>query len=253
VAFTRAEKGLFCFAPMPTERVKTVADLIFLSIHQNQQLNANLNDDNIFKMGEIPTAVDEIDEFKTTNDPTAFNTCVIAPFKMWDYGDRISIHRESEGFTETSLDGKIGFGKLMHHLFELIVTVDDVDNAVQTVLYEGLIHESDAQEIHAKVRRLLNQETVKNWFAAGVTILNEATILHQRSTYRPDRVIIENQLVTVIDYKFGDVRAEHHIKQVETYLQIIKQMGYSNVKGYIWYVSGNEIISVDLPGQLSLF
>jgi hypothetical protein len=48
----------------------------------------------------------------------------------------------------------------------------------------------------------------------------------------------------VIDYKFGINIIEDHKKQVSRYMQSLSQMGYSNVKGYVWYVNLDNIIEV---------
>ena len=60
---------------------------------------------------------------------------------------------------------------------------------------------------------------------------------------RPDRVLIgENELI-IIDFKFGKPKEEHH-DQVRRYQQAFVDMGYPNVKGFLWYVYPNKVVEV---------
>jgi ATP-dependent exoDNAse (exonuclease V) beta subunit len=58
-----------------------------------------------------------------------------------------------------------------------------------------------------------------------------------------DRVMIDNDHVVVIDYKTGIFRNEHK-KQVKEYKEILRQMGYNKVEGYLLYLSNGELISI---------
>ncbi|MCK4663507.1 MAG: Dna2/Cas4 domain-containing protein [Bacteroidales bacterium] len=48
----------------------------------------------------------------------------------------------------------------------------------------------------------------------------------------------------VIDFKFGfDIDNNHKI-QVSEYVDILKEMGYKNINGYIWYVSLKKVVDI---------
>ena len=47
----------------------------------------------------------------------------------------------------------------------------------------------------------------------------------------------------VVDFKFGKHK-EEYIRQVREYAHLLREMGYENVKGYIWYVYSNKIVEV---------
>jgi CRISPR/Cas system-associated exonuclease Cas4 (RecB family) len=50
--------------------------------------------------------------------------------------------------------------------------------------------------------------------------------------------------VVVVDFKFGRKRQKYH-SQVKEYMDLIAQMGYRQVKGYLWYVYLNELEEVE--------
>jgi len=48
----------------------------------------------------------------------------------------------------------------------------------------------------------------------------------------------------VIDYKFGEENNAYH-RQISEYIEILEQMGYTSVKGYIWYVPTGKIVQIE--------
>ena len=62
---------------------------------------------------------------------------------------------------------------------------------------------------------------------------------------RPDRIIINNNKVTVIDFKFGRTKTNQHIHQIKNYKSIIEEMGYKDVEAYLFYGDTNEVVNID--------
>ena len=50
--------------------------------------------------------------------------------------------------------------------------------------------------------------------------------------------------MVVVDFKFG-TPSEAYNEQVRGYMDLLHDMGYTRVKGYLWYVYKNKLISVD--------
>ena len=55
--------------------------------------------------------------------------------------------------------------------------------------------------------------------------------------------MIDGNNAVVVDFKFGKVEAEHE-SQVQRYMSLLQQMGYKEVKGYVWYVFLDCILEV---------
>ena len=146
---------------------------------------------------------------------------------------------------ETDTDKYIRQGQLLHGLFSCIRTQEDMDQAINKLRMEGII---GSQEQETQIRKLtqwaLNHPMVKEWFSGTWELYNECAILYRENgtlqTRRPDRVMMKNGKVVVVDFKFGKPRREYTY-QVKEYMDLLLQMGYSNVKGYLWYVYNNEI------------
>jgi CRISPR/Cas system-associated exonuclease Cas4 (RecB family) len=60
---------------------------------------------------------------------------------------------------------------------------------------------------------------------------------------RPDRVVVREGKVTVIDYKFGEERSEH-LRQMEIYRDLIAGMGYEVDAACLWYVESDKVVRV---------
>ena len=50
-------------------------------------------------------------------------------------------------------------------------------------------------------------------------------------------------MADLFDYKFGK-ESDKYKEQVKRYMDLLVQMGYKNVKGYLWYVYKNFIEEV---------
>ena len=51
--------------------------------------------------------------------------------------------------------------------------------------------------------------------------------------------------VVVVDFKFGKMN-DKYIAQVREYMQLLRNMGYSDVKGFLWFVRKGTIKEVTL-------
>ena len=60
---------------------------------------------------------------------------------------------------------------------------------------------------------------------------------------RPDRVMMKDDQVVVVDFKFGKENPKYN-KQVKGYMQLLTKMGYKNITGYLWYVDEEKIEKV---------
>ena len=86
---------------------------------------------------------------------------------------------------------------------------------------------------------------MREWFTAPFELRLEEAIFIDERELRPDRVMVNpltNEAV-VLDYKFGNWN-EHYITQVSEYKQVLHRMGYSPVRGYLWFAKENRLVEV---------
>src|SRR5665648_50340 len=162
-------------------------------------------------------------------------------------GDRLKLRIHSDSYfdlNDTQKSERIGHGKLLHELFEKIATVVDVLPSLKRMVSEGKINTKTSVEYLQIIEDLLSDEPFKSWFSGEWKVLNERDILRgNEKRHRPDRVMIKNNELVVIDFKTG-TKSDKDLAQVRGYLKDFSKMGYLNPKGYLWYISNNEIVEV---------
>ena len=125
-------------------------------------------------------------------------------------------------------------------------TLDDIPSALKRLKMEGVIESNKHEESIVKlVNWALGHPKVKEWFNGEWTLYNECAILYRKDgevlqTKRPDRVMRKDDEVVVVDFKFGKPNPEYN-EQVERYMKLLREMGYKQVRGYLWYVYRNTL------------
>ena len=107
------------------------------------------------------------------------------------------------------------------------------------------------KQVEALAQRALQHPAVKDWFSGTWELYNECAIVYtdeqgQMQTRRPDRVMRKDGQVVVVDFKFGK-KNEAYRAQVQEYMDLLMQMGYTHIRGFLWYVFANELEEVTLP------
>lgn len=138
-------------------------------------------------------------------------------------------------------------GLKLHSLFSKIRTVHDVDKCLEELLQNGEVNNKQIKQLRKYIERGFHNNQVADWFSDKWQIYNECNILclvdGQLQVRRPDRVLIDGEQVIVIDFKFGTPKPEYR-EQVQQYVQLMRQMGYSQIEGYLWYVYSNKVEKV---------
>lgn len=131
-------------------------------------------------------------------------------------------------------------GTVLHGILSKVIVPSDLPAAVRRSFEAGEI--DSGQE--GRYLDLLSSRIASHpqWFVSeGVDVLNETRLIDtDGKVYRPDRVLIKDGKVTVIDYKFGD-KNPHYRRQVARYADIYRRMGYSDITTVIWYVLTDEV------------
>ena len=138
------------------------------------------------------------------------------------------------------------YGRLMHRVFESVSTVAEVETVLDRFELEGTISADDRAKLTEIIGQAFSDPQVRGWFDGTWTeVRNENDIIvpaHTASLRRPDRVMIREGRVVIVDYKFGRKENKYYGRQVEGYMNLIRQMGYQNVEGYIWYVEMGKVV-----------
>lgn len=258
VALTRAKEELIVFAPHPKkvkeatgeiEKINSIADLLWVAL--SLQLEDTSEEE---KLIDLPVSFDyesavfelgnwwKISEKKKKTDKQEL---VSIQFSSIPPDDRL--HLRLYGKELVFDDKQRKYGMLMHDVLSKVCVVDDITLAVECYLLQGVVNKEEASMLIERLKSLLSQPTVAAWYDGSARVLNEVEILFGEGlSKRPDRVMIVDGLVVVVDYKFGEKQNKRYTTQVRDYLKLIQQMGYKHITGYLWYVELDKIEEVIL-------
>jgi len=265
VAFTRPKEELIVFAKAKKARKKIsdVSDLLYAAVsndftseHENQKfINPATYYNSENQIFELKTNYLEKDSKKYLKDEIG-SGITINSYPSFDITERLKISSDSDDFRIESVDylkEKVDYGSLMHLILSKIKHLEDADSVLDNLYFAGYLSEIQKQELAQNVREILSRPVVKNWFSQDSEVFNEREIISKSGTLRiPDRVVIQNNEIVVIDFKFGEIRKEHEI-QIKEYMQLLFEIYQKRPKGILYYAEKNKITEVSIDEQLYLF
>lgn len=140
-------------------------------------------------------------------------------------------------------------GVLFHQLLSMLRTSDDLPSALQRMDFEGYFSNLlIRRQVEQMAQKALSHPEASAWFDPHWQVINESTILYRDADgivqqRRPDRVVTDGQRTIVVDYKTGRPHPQHQ-QQVAFYVDKLREMGYPEVCGYVWYIRHGNIVPV---------
>ncbi|MBE6300485.1 MAG: Dna2/Cas4 domain-containing protein [Parabacteroides distasonis] len=255
VAFTRSKEELIVFAPRPNkikegtglpEKISSLADALWVGLCTAQ---SNMQEDDLITLPSFfdsSTGVFELgDWWKPVIKKEVQNIQELEMEQLNSISpdERLQLRLRGKGYFFD--DTRRKYGSLMHEVLSGVRTSADISEAVGRYWQVGVIDKDESVTLINRLEELINMPEVAVWYDGTTRVLNEVDILVGKGlSKRPDRVMITNEKVIVVDYKFGEQLSPKHHCQVKNYLSLIRQMGYKQVEGYLWYVELNKIEAV---------
>ncbi|HZK03985.1 MAG TPA: UvrD-helicase domain-containing protein [Bacteroidaceae bacterium] len=257
VAFTRARHNLSVIGHIKErkeniKKISTISDLILTSLGNNYLFKSNGKEYD-FISGQIVPYTEKLEQ-KSLNPFLSEYKKTVVPMVTY---------KEAFNFRESNLSSKfvrnlsnesddwqlqekyIETGNLLHKLFSTIRIASDLDLGIARLVSQGLIESAHKENsIRDLASSALSNPIVQEWFSGKYRLFVENAILINTNGIvqirRPDRVMIHGDTAIVTDFKFGNPSKEHQ-QQVYEYISLLKSMGYTTVRGYLWYIFQNRI------------
>lgn len=250
VAFTRAGKNLIVWSRKGQKG--TMAELLTTALPKVALKNDIIwHEKKPYEQGELCPSSEEKKKASTN--------------KLTQKPEKLPVHMESmrheiefrqsnrsadfiKGIDEEESDDRfINRGRLLHTLFSAIETEKDIDPAIERLIFEGVIGSREVEkEIRELTQKAFFMPMVQDWYSGNWTLFNECAIIYKENgelqTRRPDRVMMKDGQVVVVDFKFGRPNEKYN-KQVKGYVELLVRMGYeaAHINGYLWYVEEERI------------
>lgn len=252
VAFTRAGKNLIVWSRKGQRN--TMSELLTAALPEVARRNGTEWDgEEPYEQGELcPSS----EEKKKISDNKLTRKAEKLPVRMESMRHEIEFRQSNrsadfiKGIEEEESDDRfINRGRLLHTLFSAIETEKDIDTAIERLIFEGVIGSRKVEEeIREVTHKAFSMPQIQEWYSGRWQLFNECAIIYKEDgvlqTRRPDRVMMQNGQVVVVDFKFGKPNKKYN-KQVQGYMQLLTRMGYTNITGYLWYVDEELIQKVE--------
>lgn len=240
VALTRAEDNLFIYTSyeldkdgnkLPIEHVgRYLMDFIGGDEYEKGELVIKSKTKKAEKEGEIPYA------------------------ELWADSKQVRFVQSQEGAMYTDYGdeayrrvARMDEGVLCHEIFAKLEKADELEAVLDDFETRGEIASGEQREM---LRQLISSawegsEQMRDWFTAPWEVRREEPIFVDNKEVRPDRVMINPQTneAIVLDYKFGHWE-DKYIQQVRDYMKALRGMGYSPIRGYLWFARKNQLMEV---------
>ena len=264
VAFTRAKKGLYVFGKRGAKASRSgliEQCLPLVAQEMPEAILSGIEEEKgklQFSLASLTSSVRKTNQASkpTTNpflqpaEPVAVDFHYMESQVNFRQSNRSQAFIEADESDELERLNYIQTGSVLHQIFSMIRTTDDIEDALKQLQFEGVLYDEQItpERITAMLRKRLQDPRVADWFSPRWNLFNECTILTMEDgevkERRPDRVMTDGQHWVVVDFKFGSPKPEYD-DQVREYMALIKTMQpEAEVNGYLWFVYSNKIEEV---------
>lgn len=238
VALTRAERELYVMYDRMARGEQRVSKLIDAVLPELQGLDkAEQDDGTVYSYGAKTQAPQKAE------GEAAERSIEFSDFPSHDSTQRIRVRWTSDRYFGEDRDAVSPrrYGVVMHRLFESLDDAAGIDLAIQRMITAGEVTAAEAERLKEAAGRIFREPEVARWFDPSWEVRSEQDIITRQGMRRPDRVLTLGDHAVVVDYKFGGIRRPNYRSQVSEYMELLREMGYRQVEGYLWYVELGEV------------
>ncbi len=228
VALTRAEKALFIITEKQLDKKGSHNTDYFSGLFIHFLKEKKLWEDTLdsYHFGAIPSCIPE---------PTSQQYNIAY---QYTYKERPSfrILTTTGALWGTEKEKALAKGNLVHAAMGMIETYADLEKALAMIVMNGDCSQDEVGALRTAILQIMEHPQLVTYFDAGNVVMNEQDIITNNGRIlRPDRIVINDKSVTVIDYKTGKKDTKYEV-QLNTYGEALHQMGYCVKNKIIVYI-----------------
>lgn len=244
VAMTRAVEQLFILTNLKNIEKENTTTTLFYGYLKNKNLWNETQTHYVSGNPEKPT---QKTEALSTIDSITIDRFV----QTTPYRETIKIATKKSALWNTQKEKAIEKGDLIHDLLSAIITINDIDNALELFLVEGRISNNQSQILRELLEKIITHPSLSPYYESGAEAANEKEIYtNKNESLRPDRInFLSKKQVAIIDYKTGKEHPAHR-QQIESYGNVLIDMGYDVKELLLVYIKEKiEVIQVKAAPQ----
>ncbi|WP_343488283.1 UvrD-helicase domain-containing protein [Allomuricauda sp. d1] len=133
------------------------------------------------------------------------------------------------------------FGELFHNFMSKIDDKHDAEQAIDALKSGNALSLEEENFLRSSYLKIISHPEINGYFKTVGHVYNEKDILHpELGILRPDRIVVEQDKATLIDYKTGQ-KSPAHKQQMQRYASALVDMGFEIDKNVLIYFSSKNI------------
>ncbi len=237
VAFTRAEKALFVLTEneLDAKGKPKMSQFSGLLIHYLMDKGLWNKDQHLYTIGTLPEIT-----AKPTGTPGSTSIA-----HLYSYRNRpeFRIIAQSGMLWDSGREEALTRGNLVHAVMAEVNHPEDLEPALDRMVRRGDLTTEGALALESMARNILEHPDISLYYKEGLTIRNETEIFTAAGeVIRPDRIVIQGDSATLIDYKTGQ-KDPAYSEQLNTYARALESMGFVVANKIIVYI--NEEVTTE--------
>ena len=240
VAFTRPVDALYAIGNINDEGKGN-----FFSTYLINYLDTNAlwNKEQLtYQFGKLPQVKKEEKPSESSEKQLTF-----VPRIAWNKHVQIAASDNPVASSNQTLSEKL-YGTLLHDILAEIRSAEDIPKVLTAFEQRALLDKTDRPSVEQILWNVLTCQEIAPAFDREAVVKTETEIYDADSgkLLRPDRVVLFNSQLTIIDYKTGK-KEEKHKKQIQAYGLAFSKMGYNVTHLQLLYIGENvEVVEVNL-------
>ncbi|UOQ96129.1 UvrD-helicase domain-containing protein [Hymenobacter sp. 5317J-9] len=193
---------------------------------------------------------------KPDNGQLTTNNYELTNLAAAPWEDRLKLRRHATtlfDFDEQKEQGE--WNRKLHFALRRLLTAADVGRVASQLVAEGILSARERPQLVASLETLVSDPRLAPYFAPHLSVETEREILVggvKLRDYKPDRIVLEPSLeehhrlggrVTLLDFRLPPPQ-EKHRRLLRNYATLFEQLGYTEVKGIIYYFGTGEVVEV---------
>ena len=159
--------------------------------------------------------------------------------RLW-YPDIVFKKQKREG---EQLEEQL-FGNYFHFLMSKCDGIDTIEIIMNSLIKKGEIDGKFSEKLIDAARAFFDHSEKIQLFEGAIEIINEELILFAEGlSKRPDKIIVKENEIIILDFKTGKENKEHQL-QLETYQTIVESMYDRKARIFIYYSEIDELKEV---------
>ncbi len=229
VATTRAENR--CYILLHTEEKKARGfDSIILN-KLNDAFSSNKISDAIWEIGNRTEVNERVQKVTSTNSRIEWSPEVYLPQIKPTY--------------QSPLTSEILRAEVIHFCLAHIKHIDDIERVIKLAGMR-ISHAFSVTDLHVTLEAIVGNELLSKWYGHALNVFSQREIITADGrVYRPDRVVVFEETIDVLEFKTTQKRDEH-IAQVKNYVELLGSIEKKIIQGHLVYTNPVEVFKINM-------